>query len=151
MISQFSISDDISETRYRQYCKFHSGTNIDIVVDEISNCDITAVYDSITARRKTGRTKYFEKAYIQTFSHNSLNFGWGAAACQTERFHLFYCINGDWMYLNLHVDNNQEKSGRSNLVAGLWVFFEDVKFNKNKTLYRTRPTIWEAAKSCRIY
>ena len=85
---------------------------------------------------KTGRTKYFEKAYIQTFSHNSLNFRWGVATCQTERLHLFYCINGDWMYFNLHVDYNQEKSSKSNLVQEARVFFKDVKFNKNITLYR---------------
>lgn len=59
VISQFSISGDISETRSRQYCKLRwqqtrngilsvilypiPGTNIDRVVREISNCDITAV------------------------------------------------------------------------------------------------------------
>jgi len=81
----------------------NSGANIDIVVHEISNCDITAVKDSITARRKTGRTKYFGKAYIQTFSHNSLNFHWGAAICQNERLYLLLYI-GDWMYFTLQVD-----------------------------------------------
>jgi len=59
VISQFSISGDISETRTQQYCKLRwqhngngilcvilhpiPGTNIDRVVGEISNCDITAV------------------------------------------------------------------------------------------------------------
>lgn len=34
------------------------------------------------------------------------------------------------MYFNLHVDYNQEKSSKSNLVQEARVFFKDVKFNK---------------------
>lgn len=96
---------------------------------------------------KTGRTKYFEKAYIQTFSHNSLNFRWGAATCQTERLHLFYCINGDWMYFNLHVDITR-KSQLSPTMSRRPEYSSKMSNSiKNITLYRKRPNIWKAAKS----